>query len=378
MNVFVFEVEGISKFFFGVKVFDNVLLCVCLGMVYVLMGENGVGKFMLMKCLIGIYCFDKGLICVKGELVEFIDIMDVLCLGILMIYQEFNLVLYMMVVENIWLGCELMKYGFVDYGQLICQIQVLLDKFNICLIVDWLVGDLSIVVQQMVEIVKVVLWNVDIVIMDEFILVLIEGEVVYLFIIICDLCVQGKVIIYISYKMDEIFVIIDEISVFCDGIWVGSKNIIEFIWQLLIIQMVGCELIQLFLKFNNIIGEEVLMVCNLMCQGVFYDVSFSVCCGEILGVVGLVGVGCSEVMESLFGMECFDSGEVLIDGVLVIIDFFFVVIEKGMVLLIEDWKKLGLFLVLLVLENMSIVKMLEYIGKSGFVQYVKMVEDCME
>ncbi|MCZ3400092.1 sugar ABC transporter ATP-binding protein, partial [Klebsiella pneumoniae] len=113
-------------------------------------------------------------------------------------------------------------------------------------------------------------------------------------------------------------------------------------------------------------------------QGVFHDVSFSVRRGEILGVAGLVGAGRSEVMESLFGMERFDSGEVLIDGAPVTIDSPSVAIEKGMALLTEDRKKSGLFLVLSVLENMSIVKMPEYIGKSGFVQHVKMAEDCME
>lgn len=158
---------------------------------------------------------------------------------------------------------------------------------------------------------------------------------------------------------------------------VGSKNTTEFTRQSLITQMVGRELTQLFPKFNNTIGEEVLTVRNLTRQGVFHDVSFSVRRGET-GVAGLVGAGRSEVMESLFGMERFDSGEVLIDGAPVTIDSPSVAIEKGMALLTEDRKKSGLFLVLSVLENMSIVKMPEYIGKSGFVQHVKMAEDCME
>ncbi|MBS2716798.1 sugar ABC transporter ATP-binding protein, partial [Klebsiella pneumoniae] len=282
------------------------------------------------------------------------------------------------VAENIWLGREPMKYGFVDHGQLTRQTQALLDKLNIRLTADRLVGDLSIAAQQMVEIAKAVSWNADIVIMDEPTSALTEGEVAHLFTIIRDLRAQGKAIIYISHKMDEIFAITDEISVFRDGTWVGSKNTTEFTRQSLITQMVGRELTQLFPKFNNTIGEEVLTVRNLTRQGVFHDVSFSVRRGEILGVAGLVGAGRSEVMESLFGMERFDSGEVLIDGAPVTIDSPSVAIEKGMALLTEDRKKSGLFLVLSVLENMSIVKMPEYIGKSGFVQHVKMAEDCME
>lgn len=284
----------------------------------------------------------------------------------------------MTVAENIWLGREPMKYGFVDHGQLTRQTQALLDKLNIRLTADRLVGDLSIAAQQMVEIAKAVSWNADIVIMDEPTSALTEGEVAHLFTIIRDLRAQGKAIIYISHKMDEIFAITDEISVFRDGTWVGSKNTTEFTRQSLITQMVGRELTQLFPKFNNTIGEEVLTVRNLTRQGVFHDVSFTVRRGEILGVAGLVGAGRSEVMESLFGMERFDSGEVLIDGAPVTIDSPSVAIEKGMALLTEDRKKSGLFLVLSVLENMSIVKMPEYIGKSGFVQHVKMAEDCME
>ncbi|HCX00270.1 MAG TPA: D-xylose ABC transporter ATP-binding protein, partial [Pantoea sp.] len=117
---------------------------------------------------------------------------------------------------------------------------------------------------------------------------------------------------------------------------------------------------------------------NLSSKDRFHDVSFSLRRGEILGVAGLVGAGRSEVMESLFGMESIDSGEVLIDGVPVNIDSPSTAIEKGMAFLTEDRKKSGLFLVLSVMENMSIVNMPEYSGKSGFVSHIKMAQDCME
>ena len=229
MNAFALEAEGISKFFPGVKALDNVSLRVRPGTVHALLGENGAGKSTLLKCLIGIYRPDKGAIRVKGEPVQFQDTMDALRSGISMIHQELNLVPHMTVAENIWLGREPMKYGFVDHRQLARQTQDLLDKLNIRLSAD-----------------------------------------------------------------------------------------------------------------------------------------------------RLVGAGRSEVMESLFGMEKADSGEVLIDGMPVNIDSPSTAIEKGMALLTEDRKKSGLFLVLSVLENMSIVKMPEYIGKTGFVQHLKMAEDCME
>ncbi|MCE0489512.1 sugar ABC transporter ATP-binding protein [Pantoea sp. Mb-10] len=378
MTAFALEAEGISKFFPGVKALDNVSLRIKPGSVHALMGENGAGKSTLMKCLIGMYRPDKGTIRIKGEPVQFQDTMDALRSGISMIHQELNLVPYMTVAENIWLGREPMKFGFVDHALLNKQTQALLDKLNIRLKADRLVGELSIASQQMVEIAKAVSWNADVVIMDEPTSALTETEVAHLFTIIRDLRAQGKAIIYISHKMDEIFAITDEISIFRDGTWVGSNSTTAFTRQSLITQMVGRELTQLFPKFNGTLGEEVLTVRNLTCKDRFTDISFGVRKGEILGVAGLVGAGRSEVMESLFGMESFDSGEILIDGVPVTIDSPSTAIEKGMAFLTEDRKKSGLFLVLSVMENMSIVNMPDYIGKSGFVSHVKMAQDCME
>lgn len=378
MNAFALEAEGISKFFPGVKALDNVSLRVRPGTVHALMGENGAGKSTLMKCLIGMYRPDKGTIKIKGEPVQFQDTMDALRSGISMIHQELNLVPYMTVAENIWLGREPMKFGFVDHARLNQKTQELLNRLNIRLKADRMVGELSIASQQMVEIAKAVSWDSDIVIMDEPTSALTETEVAHLFTIIRDLREQGKAIIYISHKMDEIFNITDEVSIFRDGSWIASDQTAKYTRQSLITQMVGRELTQLFPKFNNAIGEEVLTVRNFTCKDRFTDVSFSVRRGEILGVAGLVGAGRSEVMESLFGMESFDSGEILIDGVPVTIDSPSTAIEKGMAFLTEDRKKSGLFLVLSVMENMSIVNMPEYSGKSGFVSHVKMAQDCMD
>ncbi|AIX51565.1 MULTISPECIES: sugar ABC transporter ATP-binding protein [Pantoea] len=378
MTAFALEAEGISKFFPGVKALDNVSLRIRPGSVHALMGENGAGKSTLMKCLIGIYRPDKGTIRIKGEPVQFQDTMDALRSGISMIHQELNLVPHMTVAENIWLGREPMKFGFVDHALLNRQTQELLNKLNIRLKADRMVGELSIAAQQMVEIAKAVSWNSDVVIMDEPTSALTETEVAHLFTIIRDLRAQGKAIIYISHKMDEIFTITDEISIFRDGTWVGSNDTSAFTRQSLITQMVGRELTQLFPKFNGTIGDDVLTVRGLSSKERFSDISFSVRRGEILGVAGLVGAGRSEVMESLFGMESYDSGEVLIDGVPVSIDSPSTAIEKGMAFLTEDRKKSGLFLVLSVMENMSIVNMPGYTGKSGFVSHVKMAQDCME
>ncbi|MFG1172856.1 sugar ABC transporter ATP-binding protein [Erwiniaceae bacterium CAU 1747] len=378
MSAYALEAEGISKFFPGVKALSNVSLRVKPGTVHALMGENGAGKSTLMKCLIGIYRPDEGQIRIKGEPVQFTDTLDALRSGISMIHQELNLVPHMTVAENIWLGREPMRLGFVDHGKLNRLTQDLLVKLNIRLRPDQMVGDLSIASQQMVEIAKAVSWNSDIVIMDEPTSALTETEVSHLFAIIRDLREQGKAIIYISHKMDEIFAITDEVSVFRDGTWVASDATARYTRQSLITQMVGRELTQLFPKYDANIGEDVLTVRHLTRRGVFHDVSFNVRRGEILGVAGLVGAGRSEVMESLFGMTAIDSGEILIDGVPTTIESPAAAIDKGLAFLTEDRKKSGLFLVLSVLENMSIVKMTNYSARAGFVNHGDMAKDCLE
>ena len=374
----VLEMRHIAKAFGKFYALKGVDLTVWPGEIHALMGENGAGKSTLMKILAGAYTATSGEILIDGKPQTIRGPKDALAAGITLIYQEMQLAPNLTVAENIFLGSELARGGLVQRKAMLSQAQAVIDRLGAQFKASDRVMTLTIAEQQQVEIARALHRQSRILVMDEPTAALSSRETQRLFELILRLRDEGMAIIYISHKMDEIFAITDEISVFRDGTWVGSKNTTEFTRQSLITQMVGRELTQLFPKFNNTIGEEVLTVRNLTRQGVFHDVSFSVRRGEILGVAGLVGAGRSEVMESLFGMERFDSGEVLIDGAPVTIDSPSVAIEKGMALLTEDRKKSGLFLVLSVLENMSIVKMPEYIGKSGFVQHVKMAEDCME
>ncbi|MEQ9721376.1 sugar ABC transporter ATP-binding protein [Yersinia alsatica] len=378
MYPYILEAEGISKQFPGVKALNKVGIKIKPGSVHALMGENGAGKSTLMKCLIGIYHPDEGTIKVKGEVVTFSDTLDALHAGIAMIHQELNLVPHMTVAENIWLGREPVHYGLVNHDLLNSKTRDLLQHLNIRLKPEMVVGELNIASQQMVEIAKAVSYDADILIMDEPTSALTEGEVFHLFAIINELKEQGKGIIYISHKMDEIFEITDEVSIFRDGMFVATDKTENLTKQSLITMMVGRELTQMFPKFNNNIGEEVLKVSALRRDGLFRDISFTVKRGEILGVAGLVGAGRSEVMESLFGMHPADSGEIFIEGLPVKIDSPSKAIEQGLAFLTEDRKKSGLFLVLSVVENMSIVNLSEYINKKGFVSHGQMAQDCME
>ncbi|CNI19715.1 galactose/methyl galaxtoside transporter ATP-binding protein [Yersinia frederiksenii] len=378
MYPYILEAEGISKQFPGVKALNKVGIKIKPGSVHALMGENGAGKSTLMKCLIGIYHPDEGTIKVKGEVVTFSDTLDALHAGIAMIHQELNLVPHMTVAENIWLGREPVHYGLVNHDLLNSKTRDLLQHLNIRLKPEMVVGELNIASQQMVEIAKAVSYDADILIMDEPTSALTEGEVFHLFAIINELKEQGKGIIYISHKMDEIFEITDEVSIFRDGMFVATDKTENLTKQSLITMMVGRELTHMFPKFNNNIGEEVLKVSALRRDGLFRDISFTVKRGEILGVAGLVGAGRSEVMESLFGMHPADSGEIFIEGLPVKIDSPSKAIEQGLAFLTEDRKKSGLFLVLSVVENMSIVNLSEYINKKGFVSHGQMAQDCME
>ncbi|MFV8798102.1 sugar ABC transporter ATP-binding protein [Yersinia sp. LJYL362] len=378
MHPYILEAEGISKQFPGVKALNKVGIKIKPGSVHALMGENGAGKSTLMKCLIGIYHPDEGSIKVRGETVTFEDTLDALHAGIAMIHQELNLVPHMTVAENIWLGREPVHYGLVNHDLLNSKTRDLLQHLNIKLKPNVMVGELNIASQQMVEIAKAVSYDADVLIMDEPTSALTEGEVFHLFAIIKELKEQGKGIIYISHKMDEIFEITDEVSIFRDGMFVATDKTENLTKQSLITMMVGRELTHMFPKFNNNIGEEVLRVSALRRDGLFRDISFSVKRGEILGVAGLVGAGRSEVMESLFGMHPADSGEIFIEGLPVNIDSPSKAIEQGLAFLTEDRKKSGLFLVLSVVENMSIVNLSEYINKKGFVSHGQMAQDCMD
>ena len=370
--------RDVAKRYGDHQVLNAINLQVEPGEVVAILGPSGSGKSTLIRLINQLESLSGGEILIDGKPQTIRGPKDALAAGITLIYQEMQLAPNLTVAENIFLGSELARGGLVQRKAMLSQAQAVIDRLGAQFKASDRVMTLTIAEQQQVEIARALHRQSRILVMDEPTAALSSRETQRLFELILRLRDEGMAIIYISHKMDEIFAITDEISVFRDGTWVGSKNTTEFTRQSLITQMVGRELTQLFPKFNNTIGEEVLTVRNLTRQGVFHDVSFSVRRGEILGVAGLVGAGRSEVMESLFGMERFDSGEVLIDGAPVTIDSPSVAIEKGMALLTEDRKKSGLFLVLSVLENMSIVKMPEYIGKSGFVQHVKMAEDCME
>ncbi len=365
---FLLEAANIYKRFPGVVALNNVRIRIRPGKVHVLMGENGAGKSTLMKIIAGIHQPDEGNIKIKGQPTHINSPLDALKQGIAMIHQELNLVPFTSVAENIWIGREpVNSFGLIQHEVLYENTQKLLNRLNITLDPREEIQYLSIANRQMVEIAKAVSYNSDILIMDEPTSAITESEVAHLFKIIEELTLAGKGIVYITHKMDEVFTIADEISVFRDGEYIGTYDVKDINRDQLIALMVGREISQLYPEKTVMPGEEILVVQNLGLSGVFQDVSFKLRKGEILGIAGLMGSGRTEVVETLFGITPATTGQVYIAGQLTTMNSPRVAIEQGMALLTEDRKQSGLFLSLTVQDNMEIVSIKDYINRIGFV-----------
>jgi inositol transport system ATP-binding protein len=365
---YLLQVEGVRKEFPGVVALDNVSFRLRPGTVHALMGENGAGKSTLMKIIAGIYHPDSGSFQLRGKDIRLTSPLDALENGIAMIHQELNLMPFMTVAENIWIRREpKTALGLVDHAALRRKTAALFEKLNIKIDPEIEVRDLSVANRQMVEIAKAVSYESDVLIMDEPTSALTEREVSHLFEIIRDLRAQGKGIVYITHKMNELFEIADEFSVFRDGKYIGTHASSDVTRDDIIKMMVGREITQMFPKEDVPIGDVVLSVKDLCLKDVFHDVSFDVRAGEILGVAGLVGSGRSNVAETLFGVTPASSGSIRINGKPVSIASPTEAIRNRMAFLTEDRKDTGCLLILDILENMQIAVLQDRFVKMGFV-----------
>jgi inositol transport system ATP-binding protein len=372
---YVLRMEGISKHFPGVQALKNVQLSARRGSVHALMGENGAGKSTLMKCLIGIYVPDSGTITFKGERVNITNTHDALSKGISMIHQELSPIPEMTVAENIYLGREPTTwYGRVDMRKMNRMAAELLDRLRIKIKPTARMRELSIANTQLAEIAKAVSYNSDLIIMDEPTSAITEAEVEGLFNIIRSLKANGCAIIYISHKMDEIFKIADEITVFRDGEYISTDATTDLTDGMLIEKMVGRTLTDMFHKEKTDRGSVLLDVQNLSGKG-FRNVSFQVRRGEILGVAGLMGAGRTELVEGVFGVTPTYGGTIVIKGQEVTIKSPADAIRAGMALLTEDRKLTGLYLNASVRENMFIANINRYL-LGPFIHFPKIEQDC--
>lgn len=372
---YVLKMQDIVKEFPGVKALKGVQLNVRPGTVHTLMGENGAGKSTLVKCLIGMQPVTSGTIIYKGKEVNFKTTQEALDAGISMIHQELSPVLERSVSDNVWLGREPKKGLIVDQRKMRRDCLELFKKIGLNLNPDEKMKNITIAKMQMVEIVKAVSYHSSIVIMDEPTSALTDSEVEDLFAIIADLKSRGVAIIYISHKMEEIFRISDDISVFRDGEYITTDRAENLTQDKVIELMVGREITDMFPKKECAIGDVVLKVEGLCSGRAVKNVSFDLRKGEILGFAGLVGAGRTETMEAIFGIRGKTGGKIYKDGKEIVIKSPEDAIKNHIGMLTEDRRGNGIVGILSVKMNSILANLKAY----GFpVNKKKMDEDTKE
>lgn len=357
--------ENITMEFPGVKALDQVNFETVKGEVHVLLGENGAGKSTLMKILTGVYKQTEGKIFLRGEPCEINSIKDAEAKGISMIFQELNLVPYLSVAENIFLGREPRKGIQIDWKKVNKEAQELLDNLGVKIKAKSIVKSLTIAQQQMVEIAKALSHNPDVIIMDEPTSSLTDREIEELFKTIRDLKSRGVCIVYISHRMEELLAIGDRVTVLRDGQYVGTVTVKETTIDKLIQMMVGRSLNEKFPKEIAEIGDESIRVTNICRGNVLRNASFYARKGEVVGFAGLMGAGRTELMRAVFGADKIDSGEIYINAKKATIKSPKDAIRFGIGFLTEDRKHQGLVLKLDVKQNITLSSLEKIISNTA-------------
>ncbi len=344
MKNLLLQMEAICKTFPGVNALNNVNLNLDYGKVLALVGENGAGKSTLMKILGGAIQPNSGKIKIEGEIKKIFNPQISQKNGVSIIYQEFNLIKDLKVHENIFLGREITKNGFVD-TKLEKKLSInQFENLGVNIDPDIACNKLSIAEQQIVEIAKALTLDSKIIVMDEPSAVLTEKEVKNLMRIINDLVKKNIGIIYISHRLDEIIQISDNILILRDGFHVNHFETKRITKKQLIENMVGKSLSIDFPKRKSIIKEEVLRVESFSKKNFFSDINFKVNQGEVLGFAGLLGSGRTAIMRSIYGADKFDSGKIYKNNQELHIKNPIDGIKNKICLLTEDRKKEGLIL----------------------------------
>jgi len=370
MDDLLVQLVEISKTFPGVKALDHVSLDLRPGEVHALIGENGSGKSTLMKILSGVYMKDEGKVIVNGKEMNFQKPRDAQDAGIAIIHQELNLCRHLTVAENIFLGREFQNGIFLDKKHQIEEAQKVLDRLEVNLDPNSRVSELTVSKQQMVEIAKAISANANVVIMDEPTSALTIKEIDDLFSIIKVLRKQGKGIIYITHRLEELNAITDRITIIRDGQHIITTDFKNLSADDIIRYMVGRELKEKFPRIQMPVGKTIFEVKNLSAGKAVRDVSFTVREGEILGIAGLMGAGRTETVRAIFGADKKDSGQLILNGQEIRIDKPQEAIETGIFCVPEDRKRDGLCISMPVYQNATLPNM-EKVTHRGIVNTKK-------
>ena len=351
------QMEHITVEFPGVKALDDVQFSLERGEVHVLLGENGAGKSTLMKVLSGVYKRNAGTVFVDGQEVVFAGTKEAMAAGVNIVHQELNLIPYLTVAENIFLGREPKNGGVIAWKRLFQEADDVLHRLNVNLNPKAVLKTLSVAQQQMVEIAKCVSQNSKVIILDEPTSSLTDKEIDALFRIIEDLKAQGVGIVYISHRFDEIKRIGDRATIMRDGHYIDTVSIKETSIEAMIHKMVGRELSDMYPKVQVPIGEVVFEARHFSTRDKLNDCSLTIRKGEIVALAGLMGAGRTEFARAIIGADPITAGEVYLNGQKLRIRSPEDAVRQGIGLLPEDRKHHGLVLGMSVEENITLASL---------------------
>ena len=359
---YLLETRNICKSFPGVKALNSINFKVKPGSVHALMGENGAGKSTLMKCLFGIYTPDSGEIYLDGKIFAPKSPKDALELGVAMVHQELNQALKRSVSDNIWLGRYPTALGFITLEKEIeRKTKELFEPLEIKISPRAITENLSVSQRQMVEIAKAISYDAKIIVLDEPTSSLNGKEVEQLFKIIRQLKSEGRGIVYISHKMEEILQISDEVTIMRDGCHIATEPCEELTTEKIIHLMVGRELTNRFPPKPTEIGETILEVKGLSARYAnAKNLNFSLRRGEIVGIAGLDGSGRTELLETLFGLLSKSQGKIIAFGKEIKNESPREAIKNGFALITEERRATGIFSILDITDNTVISNLKNY------------------
>ncbi len=373
----ILEMQDICMRFPGVIALDHARLNLEKGEVLGLIGENGAGKSTMMNILLGSLKPTSGKMFFKEKEYMPKSPSDALAAGISMIHQEVSLVPGMTVAENIWIGREKLfsSGGILNVRKRLEETKKIMDDLDVHIDPDALVGYQSIATMQLVEVLRAVSYHSDVIIMDEPTSALADVEIHKLYNIIRKLSARGTAVIYISHKLEELFEVCSRVTVFRDGKYIDTKRTEELDQKQLINLIVGRELKDMYPKEDVVLGDEIFSCKNLRREGSFSDISFTLRRGEILGFCGLMGAQRSEIMQSIFGLDPLDGGEIYINKKRVHNTSPQKAIQNHLALVTEDRLRRGGIHMLSVRINLSL-SFLKRICRRGFVNTKAEADAC--
>ena len=360
MSEYTIELKKISKSFNQNEVLHEVDFDCRPGEIHVLIGENGAGKSTLLKILTGVYQPTSGKIIIKGEEISYKDTRQAQDLGIAMVYQELTVIPWLTVAQNIFLNNEpRTKLGLIDGGKMVEESEKLIEEYDLQIPANELVENLPLAKKQMVEIMKMIVRNPDIIILDEPTSSLSRTETEKLYELMFRFKKENKTIIFISHRMEELFAVGDRITVLKDGYKVGTVNVDSVTEDDLITMMIGRKLEAIYPPKASETGEELLKVEGLNSGNDLKDISFSIHQGEVVSLAGLQGHGQGSLLDCLAGVRRSESGSVAYKGTELKLKTPREAILQGVGYVSEDRKTQGLLLKQPVRFNIAIESMHE-------------------